>query len=374
MGHLRVQEYDGLRAIAVSLVFLYHYDENLFFFGWVGVDLFFAISGFVITLQCHSLVENNSRKAAVTEFFVRRVTRILPLYYGVLLLLFCCTKLVTSFSLLPEFVESQPDLLLVDTLWKNALFLTNIYIFLDGYQSVAYGITWSLAVEEHFYLLFPFVFFYMRQDKRVLAFASLVIGFFVLRFVLSLVNEFPGRLYFLTFTRFDSLLVGCLFAQMYKDQIRIPLIRTLCCIGILVSFVMLSTLLYRDWLMITFGYLIIPATVALIMYYIAFSQPLWTRTVLANRFMVRVGSVSYGMYLLHIWIVDGFAGLGMPELFSEFLGDAFGYIVLLCLEFGLTISASVLSFRFLESPSRRILMGYFNRTKSSTIQTNRICA
>jgi len=162
---------DHLRALAITLVFIYHY--NLFAhpdwtytigeFGWTGVDLFFVLSGFLISSQLFTSLKNGSG-LQLKEFYIKRSFRILPAYLFILALYF----------IIPGFKE-RPGL---PPLWKFLTFTQNIG--LDLSQTRAFSHAWSLCIEEQFYLLLPFTLLAFSKMK-----ALRYGGYFILLLIIS---------------------------------------------------------------------------------------------------------------------------------------------------------------------------------------------
>jgi peptidoglycan/LPS O-acetylase OafA/YrhL len=158
----RVPVLDGLRGLAILLVMLHHFFQNyvpepvwidrlvfgLMGCGWFGVDLFFVLSGFLIT---GILYDAKGADRYFLNFYARRTLRIFPLYYAVLVLLFVLLPRVPH-PLAADYVsDSAPD-----QLWFW-LYLTNFRIALNGgwYSHLVPSVFWSLAIEEQFYVLYP---------------------------------------------------------------------------------------------------------------------------------------------------------------------------------------------------------------------------
>ncbi len=218
-GRERLIALDGLRGAAVLLVILHHgiivssgrAHDRLYqaaTFGWVGVDLFFVLSGFLITgILCDTRHQPNY----FGRFFIRRALRIFPLYYVALLALLICLPFIDGQSA-DEFRRNQG--------WYWA-YLVNIFSSLHPHApSVARtGHFWSLAVEEQFYLLWPVVV--MRLDLRrlravcVTAIAAAPLLRAVLLFRLRLDSVW---VYTLLPTRIDALMVGALLAIAARDR------------------------------------------------------------------------------------------------------------------------------------------------------------
>lgn len=140
----RIAELDGLRALAAGVVLLFHLNPPRFAWGWTGVDLFFVLSGYLITAI---ILTNQHRRRFLLTFYVRRGLRIWPIYYLTLVVLVATTPWVPP--------ERRPSL---DGLWYYVLYLQNIWLywlrpgpkFHEGFDH-----TWTLAIEEQFYLVWP---------------------------------------------------------------------------------------------------------------------------------------------------------------------------------------------------------------------------
>lgn len=206
---------DTLRALAIILVMLYHlniqgllppYVGGVAKLGWVGVDLFFVLSGFLIGSQLLKPYLSGE-KLSLTEFYLRRAYRILPAFLTVLLL----------YMLLPAWSEAPGPY----AGWQYATFTWNLLLL--GYPvNRAFSHVWSLCVEEHFYLLFPLLLlFLMRKPsmrKTALALSFITIGGMVLRaWLLHSVLQPAGDeqgvmlmkyIYYPTYSRLDGLVMG----------------------------------------------------------------------------------------------------------------------------------------------------------------------
>ena len=193
----RLQVLDVLRGIAVLLVLCRHWNtwEFLTRMGWTGVDLFFVLSGFLVSRLLYSEYDKNGN-IGYLRFFVRRGFKIYPLFY----LLLLGTALVVYFS-------GQP------LHWR--LFLQE-GLFIQNYLGGIYVHTWSLAVEEHFYvalLLLAALFFPKRSG-----FARVCFSLVVLCLIIRIWNCTQGSCnnHFSTHTRLDSLLIGVLAGYLWR--------------------------------------------------------------------------------------------------------------------------------------------------------------
>jgi peptidoglycan/LPS O-acetylase OafA/YrhL len=211
---------DHLRALAILLVLLYHYcrlfphprwTETWGSFGWIGVDLFFVLSGYLIASQLFREIQIKNTIQLKT-FYLKRFFRIIPAYLTVLLIYFS----------IPAFKETEG----LPPLWKFLSFTQNIQLDLRSQRAFSHA--WSLCIEEQFYLLFPIILFFLTFIKqRKIAFWGLLILFFttlLLRFISwnYLVAPLAGTegfgfnwakwIYYPTYNRLDSLLVGVFLA------------------------------------------------------------------------------------------------------------------------------------------------------------------
>jgi peptidoglycan/LPS O-acetylase OafA/YrhL len=188
------REIDGLRAVAVVSVIMYHAGFIKFFAGgYVGVDIFFIISGYLITSVIES--ETSERKFSLIHFYERRCRRILPALF--LILFFC--SICAYYWMLPEPLKEFGQ-----TLLSIMLLSSNFFFWYkdDGYFSQLSELnplvhTWSLAVEEQFYLVFPIFYYIFSAKKRCLIGASSCIA--LISFFLS---QWGGNMQYKHFHQF----------------------------------------------------------------------------------------------------------------------------------------------------------------------------
>ncbi|MGB3153347.1 MAG: acyltransferase, partial [Chitinophagaceae bacterium] len=145
---------DGMRGIAILFVIFHHNFEfiSYSFFGWLGVDLFFVLSGFLIT---DILLNTLNQQNFLRNFYIRRVLRIFPLFY---------LAILVFLYLLPNILTTSPD---VSYYTKNQFWLWTylqnwLFIFKEPYGDKILLHTWSLAVEEQFYIIWPVTIFLIR--------------------------------------------------------------------------------------------------------------------------------------------------------------------------------------------------------------------
>ena len=158
MKNVRRTDIDTLRAISVIAVIIYHFDKSFFPYGYLGVDIFFVISGYVITRSILRKLKENKFK--FTDFYYRRIKRILPVLLVVLLATFFFANIIFLTADLKRFLES---------LISSLGFISNFYFWITGgYFSTNDQLKpllhlWSLSVEEQFYIFFPIVIYFVTR-------------------------------------------------------------------------------------------------------------------------------------------------------------------------------------------------------------------
>lgn len=230
----RIAVLDGVRGVAILLTLMFHsFDTglSLAIFGERGVDLFFVLSGFLIT---GILIETRGGEHYFRNFIARRAVRILPLYYlFIVLMLFVLPE---ALKLLPSSVDVPAEFTKLqqgpDGLWTVWVYLQNFVLGRGPGSLPGLGHLWSLAVEEQFYLFWPIVLWFLPAHRRFSAFAGGVVATLILRTALlwtGVVGAYGAREY--TFNRLDTLLLGALGALYVRDpEVRrqlTPLIRLL---------------------------------------------------------------------------------------------------------------------------------------------------
>jgi peptidoglycan/LPS O-acetylase OafA/YrhL len=283
---------DGLRAVAVFLVILYHFGIAAVP-GAHGVMVFFVLSGFLITWL---LLKENEREGSVSlsGFYRRRVLRIFPAFYAYWALL-VGMLLVTGKDV------PWPHA------WSSFFYTSNYYVALGGDPSNGFSHTWSLAIEEQFYLLWPCLFLVWRADlkKMALFLVALIEAVWLYRALLCFAFGVDQAYIYAAFdTRLDNLMVGCLLAVVVKVGALKRLWRATSAHAAL-PLVTLALLIlsiyagpayvprYRD----VFGFALEPLLIALLItQLIALSDtPLWRWVEWpAVRFL---GRISYSLYL-----------------------------------------------------------------------------
>src|SRR5580658_11271084 len=207
----RIPQLDAIRGVAILVVMMHNislkypalHSQQVFSNGWMGVDLFFVLSGFLIT---GILVDTNRSGGFFKNFYVRRCLRIWPLYYSLLFFMFVIVRFLSQSEFQAVVQTSSPW-------WAFPLFLQNFLLPISTNAAGPLGVTWSLAIEEQFYLVWPLVvrFCSLTQLRRV-AIAEICISP-ALRFYLSLHHV---NLYTNVFCRLDGLMAGALLALLIR--------------------------------------------------------------------------------------------------------------------------------------------------------------
>ncbi len=200
---------DGLRGVAILLVVVYHNFGfiDYFFFGWLGVDLFFVLSGFLIT---DILLRSVGTKNFLRNFYIRRVLRIFPLYYLTLIIFLVILPRIPVALELKYYTDNQ--------VWLWTYLQNWLYIFKNPGQTNTLNHLWSLAVEEQFYLVWPLIILLVRKPRLLLILISTVlIGVIGLRLWIW-ENHIADLAYFnlYTFSRIDGICIGCMVALLLR--------------------------------------------------------------------------------------------------------------------------------------------------------------
>ena len=342
------REIDGLRAVAVLPVILFHAGFQFFGGGFVGVDVFFVISGYLITtILIHEL---EAGKFSIINFYERRARRILPALFLVLL---ACLPL-SWFWLVPDDLKGFAQSLLAVTVFaSNILFWKQSDYFDSSAEFKPLLHTWSLAVEEQFYLLFPlFLMLFWRRDQRLLLAVLVGTALASLGAAQWGVTADPAATFFLLPTRGWELAIGALCAYHVSRPgtgEHAPRTRELASLAGL-ALIGTSIFAFSKYTPFPSVYALLPTVGAALI--ILFATPSTTAgKILGSRLLVGVGLVSYSAYLWHQPILafarhrslDGVA----PAMMSALIV--------------LTMVLAYLSWQFVEKPFRN--RARFGRTQ-----------
>ena len=344
---------DGLRAVAVLSVILFHIDKRLIPGGFVGVDIFFVISGFLISL--HILQEIEAGKFSIVEFYRRRIKRIAPPMLVVVLI----TIIAAQFLMIPEDAERAAD----SALW-SLVSLANVYFW--WHQDTSYFSAasselpllhlWSLGVEEQFYIIWPIVLFLLYRklhSKLFVVFTGLIAIASYAAGQYWFVSD-SSFVYYMLPTRAGELLIGALVAVgvLRGIETRVSALAALITAVTGLSLIVGSLFLLTEEMVFP-GFLAIPPTLGAAMLILAgHCGRNRISVILTGKPLVWVGLVSYSAYLWH-WPLLAFIRYGYGEV------GLIPGIVVLVLTFGL----AWLSYRFIEQPAR------YSRATAKTVFT-----
>jgi peptidoglycan/LPS O-acetylase OafA/YrhL len=326
---LQIASLDGIRAVSFMLVFLAHSGLGNIVPGGLGVTTFFFLSGFLITtLMRQELAETGD--VSFKQFYLRRALRILPPFYTVL----AFAALLSWLGVLAGPPQREP-------LLAQALHFTNYWEVLHGAegQIAGTGVYWSLAVEEHFYLLFPAIFVVLHRALGTpLRRAAVLwcICLLILAWRCALVfgaGVVADRTYLASDTRFDSILFGCALALVKNPALDSegPGERTFWLRVMLPASggLMVVSLLFRDpKFRETFRYTL--QGVALYAFFICAvrNAGLPVFRLLNHRAVQRIGVLSYSLYLVHHVVLLGVQrGIQIHPVFQSAIGFAISFLV-----------------------------------------------
>ncbi len=288
----KIPQLDGVRGIAILIVLAHNLHgfysppfSLLTTYGWMGVDLFFVLSGFLIT---GILLDSKPSNDFFRNFYARRCLRIWPLYYSLLILMFIVIPHVKPEVASEIFRRAHPW-------WSYPFFLQN---FLVGDPSMSLGplgVTWSLAVEELFYIFWPLFVRFLPLRRLELCSWTVILFSPLLR--LYFVSH-SWLIYSNPFCRLDGLMAGGLLAILIRKQNFVPeryVVLGWIALTFAVPLAITSELFNARWL--TFSLAAVAS--AALLYVAQFSTRRWLRTILTNRFLMFSGTISYGLYLLH---------------------------------------------------------------------------
>ena len=339
-------EIDGLRAIAVSAVILYHatiniFGDQLFRGGFIGVDIFFVISGYLITsIILKELVTTGT--FSFKHFYERRIRRILPALLFVMLVSF---PFAWMYLLPSSFVDFSKSIL------YSLGFSSNFYFHYSNQQYVAesgllkpFLHTWSLSVEEQFYILFPIVLLVTFKY-----FKKYLIHILILGFVISLglaewgSRNYPSLNFYVLPTRGWELLTGSILAyleikQGYRSKNQL--------LNLILPFIGLvlighSILFFNDEMFHPSFYTLSPIVGVCLIIWFSSKNELVTK-ILSTKLFVGIGLISYSLYLWHYPI------FAFDRIFEFTQGGLF-YKLLLGI---IIIILSIFSYNFIERPVR----------------------
>ena len=338
---------DKLRGLAVLLVIFFHcYPHTVTKFGWVGVDLFFVLSGFLIT---GILLDSKASKKYYINFIARRTLRIFPLYYFALLV---CLIIIPRF--LPFLIDDKYDYYINNQVY----FWTYSQNWLFSKTGFPENLTlvhfWSLAVEEQFYLFWP-LFVKIFNTRNLLKFTILLIAFSVL--FRSYIGQEIGFIspyeYMATLSRMDGLLIGAVIAILIRKRKHWLEKYTKYFFVTSLSMVVAGIIYKRSLLFINLSSIFIFIDIlagCLLVHMLCIKKEDIIQKILNQKIFIFLGKYSYGLYVYH-YILFMFFDENLKSIINKYINnDLLTFILAGSTIFLFSVGISVLSFKLIEMP------------------------
>ncbi len=348
---------DGLRCLSILVVVWHHSPVRLSWWtasnlGFLGVDLFFVISGFlIVTLMLRERERNGD--ISLPKFYMRRTLRIFPLYYGLILFLsLYYVTLGADSSFGSEFLADLP-----------------IYLcYLGNFFPVGFGIVWSLAAEEQFYLAWPLIERNLRRFiVPILAVAIGINQLFNFKLPRAWIEGWLGGAgafegLGIVQCTFTPILLGVCLAHLFQERRSFercaPLFASrFAPVGWALALVALAALV-SETNIAGWGRLSVQLLMAGLVGSAVYREDHLLMPLLRFRPFVRIGTVSYGIYLLHIHAIE------LTKRFMGLLGVTEGLLIFVVAA-GLAILLAELSFRFWETPFLRLKGRFASSTEQA---------
>lgn len=343
---------DGLRAIAVIAVIIYHLNPQMLSGGFLGVDTFFVISGFLITsLLIHEY--NETGRIDLKNFWIRRFKRLIP---AVVFLLMVLVSYMSVFHL-ERLMAIKSDVIAALVYMSNWWFIIEDVSYFEALEAHPLKHLWSLAIEEQFYIIWPLVLLLMlvlvkRMGRIWLITFILSVVSLIAMVVISEPLGDNSRVYFGTDTRAHSLLIGVMLAYIFPPfRLKTQIDRTSSAVLNSIGVISLGVLIY----MFTFvsashywiyagGLYLIAAITTLLIAASVHPTTFFATKFLGNPLFVWIGKRSYSLYLWHYPII---------VLSNTYFIQGQVPIYMVIIQIILTLVMAEISYRFIEQPFRR---------------------
>jgi peptidoglycan/LPS O-acetylase OafA/YrhL len=305
----RIRSLDGLRGVAVLLVVAFNYINNqlldspgLFvhfisrvtYYGWVGVDLFFVLSGFLIG---GIVFGNLRRKNFFLYFYTRRFLRIIPNYY----------LLLTFFLLLRDSGQFDSNIFLVGhdvvPTWSYFAMVHNLFMAKNGMGNASLSVSWSIGIEEQFYIIFPFIAFILPRKALLFFLVGCVLSAPLFRY---LAGHYPAN-YVLPQCRIDGLAFGVIGAWLvFHFDIKAWIATHINGLYVVLVIVMVvsGVIYYKYGDLLVFKHTLFSMLFFILLILSVEGGNLIARS-LCNPMLVWFGKISYPLYLFH-YVILGF--------------------------------------------------------------------
>ena len=349
-----VFQLDVLRGIAVLLVICFHFFEG-FSFGWAGVDLFFVLSGFLITGK---LIESIGAPDYWSAFYLKRVLRIVPLYYLVLIIFFILLPLIA-----PSLVSTSLKLLQAEQVYYWTFSINFIYANRGWPTNANLLHLWTIACEMQFYLVWPFVVKWLLSSKKMRNWILVALILFALIFRLFIADLFflnHLAKYILPFSRIDTFAAGALL-YFYFTGNQTPKL-SLFIFVVLFSFAAIVSLSvaynlnwhYSEGVTENFGYSLNAA------FWGGILGIFWMRKAFNPyffRWLALAGKYSYGIYVFHYPILKYAQKLIRDYAYADHIG------LIKALAIIVSIGLAVASYELYEKRFIRLKFSFASKNK-----------
>ncbi|HHL31886.1 MAG TPA: acyltransferase, partial [Oceanospirillales bacterium] len=340
----------GMRAIAVLLVFFAHANWPGFSGGFVGVDIFFVISGYVITQLLFNEYQHKG-SISLQRFYARRLQRLFPL----LLITIFVTSLLSYLVMIPLEQLAQYGSAKSAVLWLSNLFFinSNVDYFALSSKDNIYLHTWSLGVEEQFYLLWPLLILlsarllpksWSKQSALTVVIITVTLGSFLL--LMHMTNKANNYAFYLMFTRAWQFGLGALILLLHNSKNKRHFysqpnlaVESASLVG--VALLVFATTMFNHHTAYPNWQVLLPTIGTALLLLPRYTHGFTIGKLLATKPLVYIGNISYSFYLWH-WVLLVF-GMRMVKYFP-FMNSAFALF--------LTLVISIFTYHFIEIPFR----------------------
>lgn len=332
-------EIDGLRAIAVLSVILYHAEVEFFGGGFVGVDVFFVISGYLITSIIFDELKED--KFSLMNFYEKRIRRIFPALFVVMLSCMMFAWLWFLPNDLKEYAQSQ---VAVSIFVSNILFWHQAGYFDSANEMKPLLHTWSLAVEEQFYLIYPIgLVLIFRYFKRWIQTIIVFVAFMSFSFAQWASYRRPALAFYFLPARIWELLVGALiaivFINRHEKRIHRALRESFACVGLFL--IAYSVFVFKSSTPFPGMFALIP-TVGTALIIVFGERDTFIGRLLGFKILVGIGLVSYSAYLWHQPVF----------VFARYQGFKTQLLAITAMLLAITFGLAYLSWKYIEAPFR----------------------
>ena len=340
----------GLRGIAVLAVVIFHINESWIPGGFLGVDIFFVLSGFLITQKIVKDISNGN--FSVSDFYLARIKRILPAMF----LMVFVVLITAQFVFLPLDAEKVSESAIA-----SSFSVANVYYWLFQDTSYFAGSSreipllhlWSLGVEEQFYIFWPLLLLlFKRYHKSSLGLicvaAMALVSILIAEVAFEISHSFT---YYMLPTRAGELLVGALSAVLLVKVDRVNSFVSNVVSTVALLLLIFCLFIYDEKMVFPGVAALLPIISVALILLCGHENKIWFSPLLTNKIIIFLGLISYSLYLWH-WPVLSFYRYGLMEI------DSIDALII----FVVMISLGFLSYRYVEKPTRKYTGGTFKIT------------